>query len=87
MPAKILYKAEPVSDVADVMQLLRYVINELNQIEVAFSIALPNPMPELNVPPAKLFTGLTVLADGVNWNPGAGQGVYTYYGGAWHKLG
>jgi hypothetical protein len=42
---------------------------------------------ELQAPPAKLFTGLTVLADGTNWNPGAGAGVYTYYGGVWNRLG
>lgn len=37
--------------------------------------------------PNKLILGMTVLADGTNWNPGSGAGVYTYYGGAWHKLG
>lgn len=41
----------------------------------------------LNVVPPRVYEGLTVLADGTNWNPGAGQGVYTYYGAAWHKLG
>ena len=41
----------------------------------------------LNVVPPRLREGLTVLADGANWNPGAGQGIYTYYAGAWHKLG
>ena len=37
--------------------------------------------------PKKPRDGLTVLADGTTWNPGAGQGVYTYYAAAWHKLG
>jgi hypothetical protein len=37
--------------------------------------------------PARLYDGLTVRADGVNWNPGGGAGVYTYYGGAWNRLG
>lgn len=44
-------------------------------------------MQELHESPKKLKTGMTVLADGTDWNPGSGQGVYTYYGGAWHKLG
>jgi hypothetical protein len=26
-------------------------------------------------------------AGGGEWNPGAGQGFYGYYGGAWHFLG
>jgi hypothetical protein len=42
---------------------------------------------ELNVVPKRLYTGLTVLADGTNWNPGAGRGVYTYYNAIWNKLG
>jgi hypothetical protein len=41
----------------------------------------------LNAEPAHLSEGLTVIADGANWDPGTGQGVYTYYAGAWHKLG
>lgn len=42
---------------------------------------------ELPKPPKRVYAGLTVLADGANWDPGAGQGVYTYYAAAWHKLG
>lgn len=37
--------------------------------------------------PGRIYEGLTVLADGTQWNPGAGQGVYTYYAGSWKKLG
>lgn len=40
-----------------------------------------------NAAPAKPQDGMTVYADGVNWNPGGGQGVYTYYGAAWNRLG
>lgn len=42
---------------------------------------------ELSIEPKKVFVGMVVLADGTNWNPGAGQGVYAYYAAAWHKLG
>jgi hypothetical protein len=37
--------------------------------------------------PERVYDGLTVMADGANWNPGGGQGVYTYYAGAWNRLG
>lgn len=40
-----------------------------------------------NVAPGKVWDGLTVKADGVNWNPGSGPGVYCYYGGTWNYLG
>lgn len=49
--------------------------------------ALTLTLTEWNAAPARPVTGLTVLADGTNWNPGSGAGVYTYYGGSWNKLG
>lgn len=42
---------------------------------------------ELNKAPTKIRDGMVVLADGVNWDPSAGQGAYVYYAAAWHKLG
>ncbi len=42
---------------------------------------------KLYAAPAKPYDGLTVYADGTTWNPGAGQGIYTYYGAAWNRLG
>lgn len=40
-----------------------------------------------HAPPAKVFEGLIVLADGANWNPGSGSGFYGYRSGAWQFLG
>ena len=42
---------------------------------------------ELHAEPAKPRTGMTVLADGTDWDPGSGAGFYGYYGSAWVKLG
>jgi hypothetical protein len=36
--------------------------------------------------PAKPRTGMLVYADGTNWNPGSGAGVYVFTGTAWSKL-
>lgn len=41
--------------------------------------------PQFKVP-AKYWPGMTVLALSP-WNPGAGDGVYTYYASAWNRLG
>lgn len=65
-----------------------YAYDQFASVEKAF--AEPAEMyflAELNREPSKLRAGMIVLADGVNWNPGAGQGVYCYYGSAWNKLG
>lgn len=41
---------------------------------------------ERHVAPLKPRDGLVVFADGTNWNPGSGRGVYVYSSAAWVKL-
>lgn len=36
--------------------------------------------------PARYTNGDVVMADGTNWNPGGGAGLYQRIGGAWVKL-
>ena len=31
--------------------------------------------------------GMVVYADGTDWDPGSGEGIYAYYGAAWNHLG
>lgn len=40
----------------------------------------------LSVAPKKPRAGDVVFADGANWNPGGGAGVYAFSGAAWVKL-
>jgi hypothetical protein len=40
----------------------------------------------LHVEPSKPREGLECVADGTDWDPGAGAGKYLYIGGAWTKL-
>lgn len=44
-------------------------------------------IPPATSAPTNPIDGMTVLADGTKWNPGAGQGIYSFYASAWHKLG
>lgn len=41
-----------------------------------------------HAPPKRLPTDRVTLAfaDGTDWNPGSGAGVYAYYSGTWNKL-
>ena len=39
------------------------------------------------VAPTKLRDGMIAFADGTQWNPGSGAGVYAYFGATWNKLG
>lgn len=40
-----------------------------------------------SVAPSKPRAGLLVEADGTNWNPGSGAGLYIYRAGAWVFIG
>ena len=75
----------PSGDIED--QLADFLIKEFRKIEAAFFGIENIILPELNVEPIRPRTGMIVLADGSNWNPGSGAGFYGYYGSAWVKLG
>lgn len=62
------------------------VAQELEAAADAIAAALPSVVTFLYAAP-KPREGLIAAADGTNWNPGAGKGLYIYYGGAWNKLG
>lgn len=42
---------------------------------------------QLNAEPAKYSDGMVVYADGTNWNPGSGEGLYMRYNSTWNYLG
>lgn len=67
--------------------LARYLSQEFFRIFRALRGVQNIHLVELHAPPAKTQVGLTVLADGTDWNPGAGQGVYTFYNSVWNRLG
>ncbi len=69
--------------------LLRWIRDELLEVEAA----LDHPETDrINLSvrhsePDKPREGDLVRADGTDWNPGAGEGVYEYTaGGSWSKL-
>jgi len=41
----------------------------------------------LHAAPARPQEGMLVSADGTDWNPGSGAGMYQYRASAWHYLG
>lgn len=71
----------------DAAEMRRFLLEELQKIAGAISALSAGHIDKTNVSPAKPREGDVRLADGTNWNPGSGQGVYCYYGAAWHYLG
>ena len=63
-----------------------FVIRELNKLgDIIYNVAQLR-LEQTNVAPVKPRDGDIRYADGTNWNPGSGVGVYAYIGGAWTKL-
>lgn len=71
----------------DVDQLRQWVEDELTAIQAEFAAqTLLIPLTQVHRAPSKPRAGMLVSADGTDWNPGAGAGIYEYRGGAWQKL-
>lgn len=87
-PLPALSEPNGSGDVSQFKQYLDdYLRLELERIAENFTTQDFVQLVKLNVEPEKPRDGLTVYADGTNWNPGSGEGVYTYYAAAWRKLG
>ena len=73
----------------DLPALKRYVEEELRQIALAFKHLDSETMTlvELHTAPTKPQEGICAYADGTDWNPGSGSGLYQYRAGAWVKVG
>lgn len=83
-----LYVPDTVSAPETIQEFTAYVQREFWRISAAMELGLMRNVEFLNVEPEKREEGLTVGADGVNFNPGAGgKGVYTFYNGVWNRLG
>lgn len=59
------------------------------QIKIAAALAAlaEGFLPVVYAPPEKPRDGMLRNADGTEWNPGSGAGLYRYGAGAWHYLG
>lgn len=81
-----MYKMGNVPD--DPRGLVGFLRRELANIQRAFTGQADfYRLNVLNAAPAKTFDGMIICADGVNFNPGSGQGFYGYYNSSWHFLG
>ena len=83
--SSVFYAPEPVP--SDLKELPAYIERNNRAIEMAINLLAAGHLDETHVAPVKPRVGDMRLADGTNWNPGGGQGVYAYYNSAWNKLG
>jgi len=83
-----MYYPEAMRSVAlDTPELVEYLQRELSRVSAALQLVEQGQfLPVLSTEPSKLREGMLAIADGVNWNPGSGKGLYEYRSGAWAKL-
>ncbi len=81
-----LYVPEPLNPQASQSELVSYLQKQLQQIGVAFGQSELYILVVSYAEPAKPKDGMLVLADGVQWDPGQGAGMYWYLAGAWNKI-
>lgn len=77
------YSPSPIPDVGD-PPLQEWLRRELRSIQAGFEFV--NDYDVMHAPPDKVKEGMARYADGVDWNPGAGKGLYLYNGTTWNKL-
>lgn len=82
-----IYRPEAFDVSDNLKDVSAYLARELERIAAAIDFALARNIEFRNVAPDRPREGYLYGADGTNWNPGSGQGVYAYYNGAWHFLG
>lgn len=70
-------------------KLARHIETELRNIETALGQTQAGHLDVVHVEPNKLQDGDIRYADGTDWNPGSGRGIYFYDSGVpgWVKLG
>lgn len=78
---------QPGEPPADPAQLQRFLREELTRLKAAIDAVADGFDPVVYAPPAKPRAGMRRYADGTQWNPGSGAGLYRYDGTAWQFLG
>lgn len=81
---KLRYSPNPPPQSKDPAQIVLWAYRELQRASVALEQG--NIIEKLYAAPDKPQDGQIVYADGTQWNPGSGAGIYAYIGGSWTKL-
>ena len=81
-----LYVSEPLDD-SSLQNLRASVEREFIRLQSSYELSIARNVEFLDVEPPRRREGMIRGADGTNWNPGSGKGIYAYYSGSWHFLG
>lgn len=63
-----------------------YLAAEFRKLKNTLDVVEFQTFVERGAEPSRLVDGMVAYADGTNWNPGDGEGLYARVGGAWQTL-
>jgi trimeric autotransporter adhesin len=81
----VRYAAGIVPD--DSTQIPRFLKQELTTIQSSLNTLADGQLDLTTVAPTRPRAGMIRYADGTNWDPGSGEGVYFYFAGGWNFAG
>lgn len=83
-----IFEPEPPPTSGNTDDMVRYLFTEYSRLASFVQIVASGQLEITNVMPPKPRGGMIRIADGTNWNPGGGRGVYWYddTGPGWTKL-
>lgn len=73
-------------ELKEVEELRKFLESEMTRIAQAFQSHNFVVFQILHVVPERPTPGMVVFADGTDWNPGSGRGLYEYRVASWVKL-
>jgi hypothetical protein len=80
------YEPQIPQGIRSVDDLTRYLFNELQELARCLGGVETIVLSKRNVTPEKTVDGNVQYADGTNWNPDSGPGIYFWNGATWQRL-
>jgi len=81
-PTRYAHESPP----QDIKEVPAYLDRELRRIAEAIEAVATGYLDKTHVEPVKKRDGMMVYADGTDFDPGAGEGMYARIAGAWVKM-
>lgn len=81
------YEPMPLGNTRSLQELVVALEDELRRVATVLNAVERGHFVETNVAPEKPRNGDIRYADGTNWNPGSGRGLYIYKSTTWVFLG
>ena len=82
----VFYAPGDPSGIRDIPGLVRFMQEREQRVAAAINALAAGHLDQVHTEPTKRRDGDLRYADGSDWDPGAGKGIYAYNGSAWVQM-